>query len=179
MSDSLWPRELQHARLFCPPLSPWIGSHSDPLSQWCHPAISKLLRLLVFFLTPFSMITLFSYNLVKIYFSLLVFHFWPPHILVGLNHLFWWMNQSYIKSILRSIVLSSPELSCSVLCISYYIFSRLFPGDQYGFWFILLLLLLYKWEATCACSYILFLLTGRVARYILFRTFAFFTWRYS
>ena len=119
---TLWPHEVHHAGLLCPSLSPWICSDSYPLSQWCHPAISKLLRLL-FFLTPFSMIMLFSHNLVKIYFSLLVFHFWPPHILVGLNHLFWWMNQSYRKSTLRSIILSSSQLSCSILCFSYYIFS--------------------------------------------------------
>ena len=123
MSDSLWPHELQHTGLLCPSLSPWICSDSCPLSQWCHSAISKLLRLVVFFLTPFSMIMLFSHNLVKIYFSLLVFHFGPPHFLVGLNNLFWWMNQSYIKSILRSIVPSSSQPSCSILCISFYVFS--------------------------------------------------------
>ena len=41
MSNSLWPHELQHARLPCP--SPSSGVHSDslPLSQWCHPAISS------------------------------------------------------------------------------------------------------------------------------------------
>ena len=41
MSNSLWPHELQHARLPCP--SPSSGVHSDslPLSQWCHPTISS------------------------------------------------------------------------------------------------------------------------------------------
>ena len=47
MSDSLWPHVLQHARLLCPSLSPWISSNSFPLSQWCHPAIS-------FSVIPFS-----------------------------------------------------------------------------------------------------------------------------
>ena len=37
MPDSLWPHGLQHARLFCPPLSPGACSNSYPLSQWCHP----------------------------------------------------------------------------------------------------------------------------------------------
>ena len=32
---------LQHARLPCPSLSPWVWSNSCPLSQWCHPAISS------------------------------------------------------------------------------------------------------------------------------------------
>ena len=41
MPDSLWPHELQHARLLCPSLSPWICSDSCPLSQWCHPTISS------------------------------------------------------------------------------------------------------------------------------------------
>ena len=41
MSDSLRPRELQHARPPCP--SPTPGAHPNPcpLSQWCHPTISS------------------------------------------------------------------------------------------------------------------------------------------
>ena len=41
MSNSLWPHELQHARLPCP--SPTSGVHPNlcPLSQWCHPTISS------------------------------------------------------------------------------------------------------------------------------------------
>ena len=35
---TLWPHELQHARLSCP--SPWLWSSSWPLSWWCHPTIS-------------------------------------------------------------------------------------------------------------------------------------------
>ena len=41
MSDSLWPRGLQHARLFCSSTSPGVCSNSCPLSQWCHPTISS------------------------------------------------------------------------------------------------------------------------------------------
>ena len=41
MSDLLWTRELQHARLLYPSLSPWVFSNSCPLSQWCHPTISS------------------------------------------------------------------------------------------------------------------------------------------
>ena len=41
MSDSLLPHELQHARLPCPSLSPWVCSNLSPLSQWCHPTISS------------------------------------------------------------------------------------------------------------------------------------------
>ena len=40
MSDSLWPHELQHARLSCPSLCSTVCSNSYPLSQWCHPTIS-------------------------------------------------------------------------------------------------------------------------------------------
>ena len=40
MSDSLWPRGLQHARLPCPSPTPRSYSNSCPLSQGCHPAIS-------------------------------------------------------------------------------------------------------------------------------------------
>ena len=39
ISDSLWPRELQHTRLSCPSLSPGVCSNSCPLSQWRHPTI--------------------------------------------------------------------------------------------------------------------------------------------
>ena len=42
VSNSLRPRELQHARPPCP--SPTLRVHLDsrPSSQWCHPAISSL-----------------------------------------------------------------------------------------------------------------------------------------
>ena len=40
MSDSLWPRELEHARLPCPSSSPGVYSNSCPLIWWCHPTIS-------------------------------------------------------------------------------------------------------------------------------------------
>ena len=46
VSDSLWPHELQHARLPCPLPSSKVCSNSCPLSQWCHPTIS-------FSITPF------------------------------------------------------------------------------------------------------------------------------
>ena len=41
MSNSLWPRGLQHARLPCPSPSPGACSNSCPLSRWCHPTISS------------------------------------------------------------------------------------------------------------------------------------------
>ena len=41
MSDSLRPHGLQHARLPCPSLSPWVCSNSHPLIQWCHPTLSS------------------------------------------------------------------------------------------------------------------------------------------
>ena len=37
--NSLWPGELQHARLPYPSLSPGVCSNSCPLSQRCHPII--------------------------------------------------------------------------------------------------------------------------------------------
>ena len=41
VSDSLPPHKLQHARLPCRLLSPWVCTNSCPLSQWCHPTISS------------------------------------------------------------------------------------------------------------------------------------------
>ena len=41
MSNSLQPHGLQHTRLLCPLLSPWVCSNLCPLSQWCHPPISS------------------------------------------------------------------------------------------------------------------------------------------
>ena len=41
------PHGLQHARLPCPSLFPWICSNSCPLSWWCLPTISSCV-------TPFS-----------------------------------------------------------------------------------------------------------------------------
>ena len=40
-SDSLRPRESQHARPPCPSPTPGVHSNSHPSSQWCHPAISS------------------------------------------------------------------------------------------------------------------------------------------
>ena len=42
MSDSLGPKESQHARPPCPSPSPGVHSDSRPSNQWCHPAISSL-----------------------------------------------------------------------------------------------------------------------------------------
>ena len=52
VSNSLGPNELQHARLPCPSLSPWVCSNSSPLSQGCHPTI-------VSFVAPFSSCSVF------------------------------------------------------------------------------------------------------------------------
>ena len=41
VSNSLWPRGLQHSRLLCPSPTPEACSNSCPSSQWCHPAISS------------------------------------------------------------------------------------------------------------------------------------------
>ena len=41
LSDSWWPRRLQHGRLPCPSSSLGACSNSCPLSQWCHPTISS------------------------------------------------------------------------------------------------------------------------------------------
>ena len=39
MSKSLPPHGLQHTRLLCPSLSPWVCSNSSLLSQRCYPTI--------------------------------------------------------------------------------------------------------------------------------------------
>ena len=41
VSNSLRPRESQHARPPCPSPTPGVHSDSRPSSQWCHPAISS------------------------------------------------------------------------------------------------------------------------------------------
>ena len=41
MSDSLWPRGLQHGRLICPSLSLRVCSNSNPSSWWCPQIISS------------------------------------------------------------------------------------------------------------------------------------------
>ena len=62
MSNSLWPHELQHARLPCLLLSPGVCSNSCPLSRWCHPTIFILILCFSFFLLPstFPSIRVFS-----------------------------------------------------------------------------------------------------------------------
>ena len=41
VSNSLWPRGLQHARPPCLSSTSGVYSNSCPLSQWCHPTISS------------------------------------------------------------------------------------------------------------------------------------------
>ena len=41
MSDSVWPRRLQHAKLPCPLPTLRAYSNSCPSSQWCHPITSS------------------------------------------------------------------------------------------------------------------------------------------
>ena len=41
MSDSLWPRGLEHTRPSCPSSTARVYANSCPLSQWCHPTISS------------------------------------------------------------------------------------------------------------------------------------------
>ena len=41
LSDSLWPREPQHARPPCPSLTPGVHPNPCPSSWWCHPTISS------------------------------------------------------------------------------------------------------------------------------------------
>ena len=47
VSDSLRPREPQHARPPCPSPTPGVHPNYRPLSRWCHPTISSSV-------TPFS-----------------------------------------------------------------------------------------------------------------------------
>ena len=53
LSSSLWLNGLQHARLSCPSISPWLCSDSCPLSRWCHLTISFSADLLSFCLQFF------------------------------------------------------------------------------------------------------------------------------
>ena len=41
VSNSLRPRELQHARPPCPSTTPRVHPNPCPLSRWCHPTISS------------------------------------------------------------------------------------------------------------------------------------------
>ena len=41
VSDSLRPRESQHARPPCPSPTPGVHPNPCPLCQWCHPTISS------------------------------------------------------------------------------------------------------------------------------------------
>ena len=41
VSNSLWPRGLQHARPPCPSPSPGVCPSSSSLHWWCHPTISS------------------------------------------------------------------------------------------------------------------------------------------
>ena len=63
MSDSLRPHGLQHVRLPCPSLSPWVCWNSWRLSQWCHPTISSSVVPILFLPSLFPSIRGFSNEL--------------------------------------------------------------------------------------------------------------------
>ena len=60
MSDSLWPRGLQHTRPPCPSPTPRVYSNSCPLSRWCHPTHLILCHLLLLPPSIFPSIRVFS-----------------------------------------------------------------------------------------------------------------------
>ena len=60
VSNSLWPRRLQHTRLSCPSLSLRVCSNSNPLSQWCYPTTSPLSPPLFLLPSVFPSIRVFS-----------------------------------------------------------------------------------------------------------------------
>ena len=63
LSDSLWPHKPQHSRPPCPSPTPGVHPNPCPSSQWCHPAISSSVHLiLILLLLPsiFPSIRVFS-----------------------------------------------------------------------------------------------------------------------
>ena len=59
--------ELQHSRLLCPSLSPWVCSNSYPLSQWCMPSNHLILsHPLLFLPSIFPSIRVFSESALRI-----------------------------------------------------------------------------------------------------------------
>ena len=76
MSNSLWPRRLQHPRPPCPPcpsLSPRVCSDSCPSSQWCHPTISIILCCPLLLLPS-------VFPRIRVFFNELVLHIrWPKY----------------------------------------------------------------------------------------------------
>ena len=60
MSDSLWPRGQQHARLPCLSPTPRAYSNSCPLSWWCHPTASSSVVSLLLLPSIFPCIRVFS-----------------------------------------------------------------------------------------------------------------------
>ena len=63
MSDSFWPRGLQHTRLPCLSLAPGVCSNSCPLSRWCHPTISSSVAPVLLLASIFPSIKVFSSEL--------------------------------------------------------------------------------------------------------------------
>ena len=86
VSDSLRPRESQHARTPCPSPSPGVHSDSRPLSPWCQPAISS-------WVVPFSSCPQ----------SLLASESFP------MSQLFTWGGQSTGPSALASFLLKKSQ----------------------------------------------------------------------
>ena len=90
MSDSLWPHELQHARLPCPSSTLGAYSYSCPSSQWCHPTISSSV-------VPFSCLQSFPFCIPsKQHMWVLVGSLSQALVLSGYYYYCWYFSHSFL-----------------------------------------------------------------------------------
>ena len=124
MSDSLWPRGLQHARLPCSSLSPGVFSDLCPLSWWCHPTISSSASLFSFWPQSFPALRSFSNEMAlcirwqkyqNFSFSISPSNEYSGKISFRIEWFTFLAGQGTLKSLLQHHSLKASVLRCSTL----------------------------------------------------------------
>ena len=114
MSSSLWSQEMQHARLPCPSLCPWVCANTCLSSQGCHPTISSSVNgLKILSLGPLSDPKVHSYLTVKTVSKMWVpekpqgVQFWKVHWRT--NCLFVSFSHTLLRSVWHSVLTPSSD----------------------------------------------------------------------
>ena len=144
MSNSLWPRGLQHARLPCPSPTPQPCSNSSSLSRWCHPTISSSVVPFSSCLQSLPALGIFpmSHSLHQVAKLLeLSFSISPSNKYLGLmSFCIDWLHllavQGTLKSLLQQHNLKASILWCSaffmVQLLHPYITTEIYMGNRWG-----------------------------------------------
>ena len=135
MSDFLPPRGLQHTRVPCPSLSPWVCSSSSPLSCWCHPTISS--SVVPFSSFPQSFPASGSFPMSPLWIrwpKYQSFSFSPSNLYSGLiSFRIEWFDLRAVQGALKSLLQHYNSNASILQCSAFFMFQFSHPSIH-GYW---------------------------------------------